>query len=115
MILLYKDAKVFDMVRGETPFIGTCHIRGDFLRDEQGVPAKAELTTEPVVSAPVDKLGRVMQAHPWSDEDMAEFEKYWEDYFADGRLEWHDNIPEDWEATADDEEAGLPAPDTVSR
>lgn len=104
MILIYRDKATFDSVREETPFIGTCHIRGDFVRDEKGVPIKAELTKAPVVSAPCDKLGRYVQCHPWSDEDMAEFEAYWSEFFKDGRLAWGEGLPEDWEAMESDVE-----------
>jgi hypothetical protein len=42
--------------------------------------------------------------HPWSDEDLSEFEVYWQDFFADGRLAWGEKLPEDWEAMESDVE-----------
>ena len=83
MILIYRDKSVFDSVRDETPFIGEC---------------KIDVT--PCVAGD----GACSLMHPWADEDMAEFEKYWEDFFADGRLAWGEKLPEDWEAMESDVE-----------
>lgn len=81
MMLLFKSEAVFDAVVADTPQIGEV------------------LIGTPLVGAD----GRHLICHPWADEDMAEFEAYWQDFFADGRLAWGESLPEDWEAMGDEE------------
>lgn len=82
-ILVYKDREVFDAVTAATPTIGDCRI-----------------DVTPCVAGD----GACSLMHPWADEDMAAFEVYWQDFFADGRLAWGESLPEDWEAMEDDVE-----------
>ena len=96
MILIYRDEATLNTVWGEMPFIGTCHLRGDFPRDAEGTPLRAELTESPVVRPVKSNDGRYAQSYPWSTDDMAEFEAYWSALFNSGALAWHEALPPDW-------------------
>lgn len=96
MILIYKDKATLDMVWAETPFIGTCHLRGDFPRDEHGIPLEARLTDEPFVHPAISNDGRYAQSYPWGEDEMAEFEAYWLTQFDAGSLQWWTELPDDW-------------------
>ena len=82
-ILRFSDMGVFETVTAGTPSIGECRV-----------------DVTPCVAGD----GACSLMHPWSDEDMAEFEAYWQEYFKDGRLAWGEKLPEDWEAMEDDVE-----------
>ena len=82
-ILRFSDMGVFETVTADTPSIGECRI-----------------DVTPCVAGD----GACSLMHPWADEDMAEFEAYWQDFFADGRLAWGEKLPEDWEAMESDVE-----------
>lgn len=96
MILVYKDKGTLDLVWNEMPFIGICHLRGDFPRDADGTPLKAELTATPVVRPVQSSDGRYAQSYPWDERDIAEFEAYWSSLFNTGALAWWEALPPDW-------------------
>ena len=96
MILIYRDEATLKAVWDEFPFIGLCHLRGDFPRDEWGNPTEARLTDEPSVRPARSNDGRFAQSHPWGEEAMAEFEAYWTKLFYSGALSWHEALPADW-------------------
>ena len=82
-ILRFSDMGVFETVTADTPSIGECRV-----------------DVTPCVAGD----GACSLMHPWADEDMAEFEAYWQEYFKDGRLAWGEKLPEDWEAMESDVE-----------
>lgn len=96
MILIYKDKPTLDDVWNEMPFIGLCHLRGDFPRSADGTPIRAELTETPIVRPVKSNDGRYAQSYPWDAKDMAEFEAYWIALFDSGALQWWTELPPDW-------------------
>ena len=82
-ILRFSDMGVFETVTADTPSIGEYRV-----------------DVTPCVAGD----GACSLMHPWADEDMAAFEVYWQDFFADGRLAWGEKLPEDWEAMESDVE-----------
>ena len=115
MILIYKDKATLDDVWNEMPFIGLCHLRGDFPRSADGTPIRAELTETPIVRPARSSDGRYAQSYPWDEDAMAEFEAHWSALFSSGALAWWEAMPADWkpygwqEAPADGLEDGWKA------
>ena len=98
MIILYDSLKTWREVVDEYPVIGGVWIRGDWeYEDIEGVKVPVcKLTDEPVVIPAISNDGRRMNSHAFDEEALKEFQEYWADYIADGRVQILKEMPADW-------------------